>query len=23
MQPLVSVLICAYNVEKYFAQSLA
>ncbi|ENV6096600.1 glycosyltransferase, partial [Neisseria gonorrhoeae] len=20
MQPLVSVLICAYNVEKYFAQ---
>ncbi|EMS5449668.1 TPA: glycosyltransferase, partial [Neisseria gonorrhoeae] len=21
MQPLVSVLICAYNVEKYFAQS--
>ncbi|EMR8394106.1 glycosyltransferase family 2 protein, partial [Neisseria gonorrhoeae] len=22
MQPLVSVLICAYNVEKYFAQSL-
>ncbi|EMT9595725.1 glycosyltransferase family 2 protein [Neisseria gonorrhoeae] len=23
MQPLVSVLICAYNVEKYFAQSLS
>ena len=23
MQPLVSVLICAYNAEKYFAQSLA
>ncbi|MBH6570864.1 glycosyltransferase family 2 protein [Neisseria meningitidis] len=23
LQPLVSVLICAYNVEKYFAQSLA
>ncbi|EMU3412368.1 glycosyltransferase, partial [Neisseria gonorrhoeae] len=23
MQPLVSVFICAYNVEKYFAQSLA
>ncbi|WP_146708184.1 glycosyltransferase family 2 protein [Neisseria meningitidis] len=23
MQPLVSVLICAYNVEKYFTQSLA
>ncbi|EMS5350838.1 glycosyltransferase family 2 protein, partial [Neisseria gonorrhoeae] len=22
MQPLVSVLICAYNAEKYFAQSL-
>ncbi|HGH6295539.1 TPA: glycosyltransferase family 2 protein, partial [Neisseria meningitidis] len=23
LQPLVSVLICAYNAEKYFAQSLA
>ncbi|MEF1924931.1 glycosyltransferase family 2 protein, partial [Neisseria gonorrhoeae] len=23
MQPLVSVLICAYNAEKYFAQSLS